>query len=334
VAAVVPATANALSVPETVPTSSYIVTTDGPAAPVLGLVRALGGDIGFVYASALDGFSVSLPAPSLPLSGSLTTAATGAGVKAYVVDTGIRLDHEDFRGHVLSGFDAVDGGPADDCNGHGTHVAGTTGGTRFGVAKGVTLVAVRVLGCDGSGATSGVIAGVDYVTANHAAGQPAVANMRLGGGASAALDAAVQGAINDGVSFVVAAGNSGGLVGDLTGQSNACNSSPARVPAALTVGATDVRDAKASYSNKGTCLDLFAPGTNITFAWSTGPSATNTISGTSMASPHVAGAAALFLQTSPGATPAQVSRQLITTSTPNVVTSPGTGSPNRLLFTK
>ena len=136
------------------------------------------------------------------------------------------------------------------------------------------------------------------------------------------------------MSFVVAAGNNGGLVGDFTGQSNACNSSPARVPAALTVGATDVRDAKASYSNKGTCLDLFAPGTNITFAWSTGPSATNTISGTSMASLHVAGVAALFLQTSPGATPAQVSRQLITTSTPNVVTSPGTGSPNRLLFTK
>ena len=372
-AAVVPATAHALSVPETIPTGSYIVTTDGPAAPVLGLVRALGGDIGFVYTSALDGFSVSLPVPSLPLlaalpgvvsveadsivrvsgtqspvpsygldridqralplNGSLTTAATGAGVKAYVVDTGIRLDHEDFRGRVLSGFDAVDGGPADDCNGHGTHVAGTTAGTRYGVAKGATLVAVRVLGCDGSGATSGVIAGVDFVALDHAAGQPAVANMSLGGGASAALDAAVQGAINDGVSFAVAAGNSGGLVGDLTGQSNACNSSPARVPAALTVGATDERDAKASYSNKGTCLDLFAPGTNITSDWSTGPSATNTISGTSMASPHVAGVAALFLQTIPGATPAQVSQQLITTSTPNVVTSPGAGSPNRLLFT-
>ena len=177
VAAVVPATANALSVPETVPTSSYIVTTDGPAAPVLGLVRALGGDIGFVYASALDGFSVSLPAPSLPLSGSLTTAATGAGVKAYVVDTGIRLDHEDFRGHVLSGFDAVDGGPADDCNGHGTHVAGTTGGTRFGVAKGVTLVAVRVLGCDGSGATSGVIAG----GGQHEAGRGRLCRVGCGG---------------------------------------------------------------------------------------------------------------------------------------------------------
>ncbi|MCW2615282.1 MAG: putative subtilase-family protease [Frankiales bacterium] len=367
-AAIVPSQATAAPVP----TSSYIVTTQGPATRVLGLVRALGGDVGHVYTNALQGFSVRLPVPALPLLAALpgiasveadstvrvsatqkptpsygldridqralplnstfTTAAAGAGVKAYIIDTGILLGHDDFGGRAVSGLDSVDGGPADDCNGHGTHVAGTTGGTRFGVAKAVTLVAVRVLGCDGSGPTSGVIAGVDWVTGNHAAGQPAVANMSLGGGASAALDTAVQGAIADGVSFVVAAGNDGGFLGDLLGSSDACNSSPGRVPAALTVGATDATDTKAGYSNRGTCLDLFAPGSDITSAWSTGRSATNTISGTSMAAPHVAGAAALYLSTVPSATPAQVAQRLVSTSTPGVVKSPGTGSPNRLLF--
>lgn len=367
-AAVLPGQATAAPVP----TSSYIVTTDGPASAVLGLVAGLGGEVTHVYDSALDGFAVRLPLPALPLlqalpgvagvepdrvvrvsgtqaptpsygldridqralplNSTLTTAATGAGVKAYVVDTGIRLDHDDFGGRAVSGFDAVDGGSADDCNGHGTHVAGTTGGTRFGVAKEATLVAVRVLGCDGSGATSGVIAGVDYVTRDHQAGQPAVANLSLGGGASAALDSAVNAAIADGVSFVVAAGNDGGFLGDLTGQSNACNSSPARVPGALTVGAIDRTDTKASYSNRGPCLDLFAPGTDIPSAWFTDRAATATISGTSMAAPHVAGAAALFLSQSPAATPAQVAQRLVSTATPGVVKSPGTGSPNRLLF--
>jgi subtilisin family serine protease len=210
--------------------------------------------------------------------------------QAYVVDTGILLGHQDFGGRAVSGFDAVTaGGNANDCNGHGTHVAGTVGGTRFGVAKGATLVAVRVLDCGGSGATSGVIAGVDWVARDHAAGAPAVANMSLGGGASTALDNAVKGAIADGVSFVAAAGNDGGFVGELSGAANACNGSPSRVPEALTVGATDAGDNKASYSNRGPCLDLFAPGSNITSAWHTGPTATNTISGTSMAAPHVAG---------------------------------------------
>jgi subtilisin family serine protease len=271
---------------------------------------------------------------ALPLSGSFTYTATGAGVKAYVVDTGILLGHQDFGGRAVTGFDAVtSGGTANDCNGHGTHVAGTVGGTRFGVAKQATLVAVRVLGCNGSGSTSGVIAGVDWVARDHAAGEPAVANMSLGGGASTALDNAVKAAIADGVTFAVAAGNDGGFVGELTGAANACNGSPSRVPEALTIGATAANDAKASYSSRGPCLDLFAPGSNIVSAWHTSPTATNTISGTSMATPHVAGVVAQHLQGSPSASPAAVAQHVLSTATPGVVGNPGTGSPNLLLFT-
>jgi subtilisin family serine protease len=219
------------------------------------------------------------------------------------------------------------GGTATDCNGHGTHVAGTVGGTLHGVAKGVSLVAVRVLGCNGSGTNAGVIAGVDWVANNHV--KPAVANMSLGGGASTTLDNAVANAISKGVTFAVAAGN-GNFLGIAQ---NACNYSPARVPSAITVGATTKTDAKASYSNYGTCVDIFAPGSSITSAWYTSTTATNTISGTSMASPHVAGVAALYLQSNPGATPAGVASALIAGATLNKVTSPGSGSPNRLLFT-
>ena len=193
---------------------------------------------------------------ALPLSSTYTYTATGAGVTAYIIDTGIRFSHNEFGGRAVSGFDAVDGGSADDCNGHGTHVAGTVGGSTYGVAKGVTLVAVRVLDCSGSGTTSGVIAGIDWVTGNHAAGAPAVANMSLGGGASTALDTAVQNSIADGVSYAVAAGNGnqGGRAQD------ACKSSPARAPNAMTIGATDKTDTKASWSNYGNCVDWFAPG--------------------------------------------------------------------------
>ncbi len=355
------------------PTSYIVTLDSGTPSTVAGLAETLGGDVGYVYENAIKGFSVTLPSvllptlltlpgvasvekdgvvssagaqtptPSygldridqraLPLSNSYTTEAQGAGVKAYIIDTGIALGHTDFAGRAVSGFDAVDGGSADDCNGHGTHVAGTTGGTQYGVAKAVSLVAVRVLDCGGSGSISGVIAGVDWVAADHQAGQPAVANMSLGGGASAALDTAVQRAIADGVSFAVAAGNSGGLVGGLFGTSNACTGSPSRVPQALTVGATDAGDRQASYSSSGECLDLYAPGSDITSAWFDSPTATMTISGTSMASPHVAGAAALYLSTTPGASPAQVAQQLVSTATPGVVQRPGSRSPNRLLFT-
>lgn len=261
-----------------------------------------------------------------PVAGAdFTYTNTGSGVTAYIIDTGILLGHTEFTGRLAAGFDAVTtGGTGNDCNGHGTHVAGTVGGTTYGVAKGVTLIPVRVLSCTGSGSNSGVIAGVDWVRNHHAAGVPAVANMSLGGGASAALDNAVAAAIADGVTFAVAAGNS---------NRDACNYSPARTPAAITVGATTSTDARASYSNFGRCLDIFAPGSSITSAWFTSNTATNTISGTSMASPHVAGVAALLLQRRPASTPAAVRDSLVANSTANRVTSAGRNSPNRLLFT-
>ncbi len=258
-----------------------------------------------------------------PLSNSYTYNATGSGVTAYIIDTGIRLSHTQFGGRAISGFDSVDGGSADDCNGHGTHVAGTVGSTTYGVAKGVRLVAVRVLNCQGSGTNSGVIAGVDWVTGNHAAGQPAVANMSLGGGANTSLDNAVNNSINDGVSYSVAAGND---------SVNACNSSPARVAAAITVGSTTSSDSRSSFSNYGSCLDIFAPGSSITSAWYTSNSATNTISGTSMASPHAAGVAALYLQTSTSASPSTVRNAIVNTATTGVISGAGSGSPNRLLY--
>jgi subtilisin family serine protease len=260
-----------------------------------------------------------------PLNGTFVYTRTGSGVKAYIIDTGIRTTHTQFGGRAINGFDAVDGSlPAADCNGHGTHVSGTVGGSTYGVAKGVTLVAVRVLNCAGSGTTSGVIAGIDWVRGDHAAGQPAVANMSLGGGASAALDTAVNNCINDGVTFAIAAGNS---------NANACNSSPARVAAAITVGSTTSSDARSSFSNFGTCLDIFAPGSSITSAWRTSNTATNTISGTSMATPHVTGVAALYLSGNPSALPSTVRDALVNNASLNKISNAGTGSPNRLLFT-
>jgi subtilisin family serine protease len=260
---------------------------------------------------------------NLPLNSTYHYTATGAGVHAYIIDTGIRATHVEFSGRLGNGYSAIkDKYGTSDCNGHGTHVAGTVGGTTYGVAKGVTLHSVRVLNCRGSGTTSGVIAGVDWVAGQRVL--PAVANMSLGGGVSTSLDAAVDRAINAGVTFAVAAGNS---------NANACNYSPARVGAALTVGATTNTDARASYSNYGNCLDLFAPGSSITSAWYTNNSATNTISGTSMATPHVAGVAALYLQGTPNASPADVATALTGAATPGKVVGPGTGSPNRLLYT-
>ena len=252
-----------------------------------------------------------------PLDGNYTYHFTGAGVTAYIIDTGIRFSHSEFGGRATSGFDAVDGGTADDCHGHGTHVAGTTGGTTYGVAKGVSLVAVRVLDCAGSGSWSGVIAGIDWVTGNHAAGTPAVANMSLGGGANSSVDAAVRNSIADGVSYAVAAGN-GNFIGRAQ---DACKYSPARVSEAMTIGATDNTDKKASWSNYGNCVDWFAPGVSITSAWSTSNTATNTISGTSMATPHTTGVAALYLQANPGASPATVRDGLYAWTTKAIVSS-------------
>lgn len=324
-------------------------------------VRGLGGEIYYTYDAALVGFAASLPEPALkglvhnpnveyieadqvvsldttqspatwgidridqralPLSNSYTFNFTGAGVTAYIIDTGIRFSHYEFGGRASSGYDFVNNdADASDCNGHGTHVAGTVGGATYGVAKGVSLVGVRVLDCSGSGTTSGVIAGINWVTSQHTTGK-AVANMSLGGGASTTLDTAVKNSIADGVVYSVSAGNN---------NRDACKASPARVPEAITVGATTSTDARASYSNYGKCLDLFAPGSSITSAWYTSNTATNTISGTSMASPHVAGVAALYLEGHSG-TPLVVRNAIVTNATAGVVINPGRNSPNLLLY--
>ncbi|MFK5634727.1 MULTISPECIES: S8 family peptidase [unclassified Ornithinimicrobium] len=257
------------------------------------------------------------------LNGTYSYTATGAGVDAYIIDTGIRSTHAEFAGRMRPGANFVSRGKSttEDCNGHGTHVAGTVGGTTYGVAKGVNLVPVRVLDCRGSGSWSGVVAGMDWV-AQKAQG-PSVANMSLGGGASTSIDQAVVRMTNAKVTTVVAAGNE---------DQNACNVSPARAGSALTVGATDRNDTRASFSNFGTCVDIFAPGVGITSAWYQSNTQTSTISGTSMAAPHVAGAAALVLQGSPTLSPAGVESALESRATANVVGDP-MGSPNLLLYT-
>jgi subtilisin family serine protease len=341
---------------------SYIVQIDPAAGPVADVVAAavapLGGSVDQVFTRAINGAVVTLPVPALaglldvpgvvsvepnsvvrasqanppwgldrtdqrnlPLDASYTYTTSGVGVKAYVIDTGIRTTHIDFGGRASSGFDAIDGGPADDCNGHGTHVAGTIGGSLYGIAKNVSLVAVRVLDCGGSGTNAQVIAGIDWAIGDHAAGQPAVANMSLGGAANAALDTAIRNLVNDGVTVAVAAGNE---------TTDACTKSPARVAEAITVAASDINDVMASFSNGGTCVDLFAPGVSILSAWSTNDTATNTISGTSMASPHVAGAAARYLQANPGANPAAVAAALNSGATAAKIT--GTARKCTLLF--
>ncbi|MEQ4305523.1 S8 family serine peptidase [Plantactinospora sp. B6F1] len=265
----------------------------------------------------------------LALDDSYTYPNTGSGVRAYVIDTGIRLTHSTFGGRAVSGFDAIDGGSADDCQGHGTHVAGTVGGAEYGVAKGVTLVAVRVLDCSGSGSYAQVIAGVDWVTGDHDPGERAVANMSLGGPANSAANTAVANSIADGVSYAVAAGNA---------SVDACGSSPASVPAAITVAATGGfpggpgrTDARATFSNYGTCVDIFAPGVAIVSSTIDSDTSSGPADGTSMASPHVAGAAALVLAQNPSYTPQQVRDVLVGGGTPGLVTDPGPGSPNILL---
>lgn len=273
----------------------------------------------------------------LPLDLRYGYEATGAGVRAYVLDTGMRITHQEFGGRARHGWDFIDDdATAQDGHGHGTHVAGIVGGGTYGVAKAVELVAVRVLADDGTGTIAGVIAGVDWVTAN--AVRPCVANMSLTGVASPTLDQAVRASIASGVSYCVAAGNGAvvGIIGiPLLGTpQDASLCSPARVAEALTVGATDVDDTEAAFSNFGAAVDLLAPGVNIPSAWNTGDAAAAVLSGTSMATPHVTGAAALYLERSPGATPAQVSAAITSNATPDRITamkSPLT--PNLLLHT-
>ena len=340
--------------------SATTVATAGSAAM---LARSLGGDVRHTYSSALRGFSAKLPAAavqalrrnpsvawieadqrvyaaenqsnatwgldridqrSVPLDGTYTYNTTGSGVTAYIIDSGIRFSHSEFGGRAISGLDVIDGGPADDCYGHGTHVAGTVGGSTYGVAKAVTLVGVRVLGCDNTGSTSGVIAGIDWVTSNHQAGQPAVANMSLGCQCSSpAEDTAVNNSINDGITYAVAAMNWG---------DDACYYSPARVPAAITVGATDSTDTRPSWSDYGSCLDIFAPGSHVTSAGNSNDTATQSMSGTSMATPHVTGVAALYLENNPTASPATVRNAIVNGATTDVVIDAGSDSPNRLLY--
>ncbi len=255
---------------------------------------------------------------ALPVDGFYNFNYQGSGVTAYIIDTGILFDHTDFAGRASFGFDSM-GGNGVDCNGHGTHVAGTVGGARYGVAKGSALVAVRVLNCQGSGTTSGVIAGVDWVIQNHT--PMAVANLSLGGGASISLDTAIESLFTAGVIPVVAAGNS---------NADACSTSPGRAPTAITVGATDATDTRASFSNFGSCVDLFAPGVSIVSDAISSPAATATLSGTSMASPHVAGVVALYLEHNPTASPQTVTDGIFSRATQGVVRLPD--SPTNLLL--
>ncbi|MFH8610506.1 S8 family peptidase [Streptomyces sp. NPDC018029] len=247
--------------------------------------------------------------------------AAGEGATAYVIDTGVRVSHKDFGGRAVSGFDAVDNDDnADDGNGHGTHVAGTIAGEAHGVAKKAKIVAVRVLDDQGSGTTEQVVAGIDWVTKNHQG--PSVANMSLGGGADEALDAAVQKAIDAGVTFAVAAGNE---------STDASQGSPARVKDAITVASSTKDDKQSDFSNYGSVVDIYAPGSDITSAWNTGDDATKTISGTSMATPHVVGAAAVYVAAHPDAKPADVAKALTDGATPDKISNPSEGTPNKLL---
>ncbi|MEV6348812.1 S8 family peptidase [Actinoplanes sp. NPDC051851] len=345
---------------------SYVVTLkDGKQvdqATANRLAGLYGGSVSHVFGHAVEGFSATLSArqaarlaanpaiasveadqtvhitdtqssapwgldridqTALPLSGTYTYGPS-SGTTVYVIDTGILTTHTDFGGRAGYGYDFVEGdSTAQDGNGHGTFVAAVAVGSTYGVAKSANVVGVRVLDSSGSGTTSGVISGIDWVTANAVAGK-SVANLSLGGSTSSTLDAAVTRSIAAGIPYAIAAGNSG---------VDASTTSPARVAAALTVGATSSTDAKASWSNYGSVLDLFAPGVSITSAWRTSTTATYTGSGTSFASPHVAGAAALYLAAHSGASVATVNAAIVAAATSGVVTSAGTGSPNKLLYT-
>jgi len=359
-----PETRNGSAAAGAVPGQYIVVFQNNVADPatVAGdLVNAVGGSLLRVYTSALKGFAARLSAPAaaalqtnplvasveadqimradvtqamdangdpwgldridqsaLPLSRTYTYTSTGAGVHAYIIDTGIWTLHPEFGGRANNVFDAY-GATGEDCNGHGTHVSGTIGAATYGVAKGVSLHGVRVLSCAGLGLNSDVIAGVDWVTANHV--NPAVANMSLGGGKSPALDQAVTNLWNSGVFLAVAAGND---------NVDACTESPSGAASVFTVAASTKTDAKASYSNWGTCVELYAPGSAIVSTYLAGT--TMSLSGTSMATPHVVGVAALYKATNGDQPSTIVANWMITNSTANLITGNVSGTPNRLLF--
>jgi len=360
------ASAAAVAAPHARPIpGNYIVvfkdSVADPAAESDRKVRALGGLRRHAYTRVLKGFAASLPDSAVerlrgdpdvasieqdqevsiddvedqatwgldridqvdrPLDTQYHYDSAGAGVYAFIVDTGIRADHAEFGGRVIAGHSIVaDSNGTNDCHGHGTHVAGTVGGATYGVAKQVTLVPVRVLGCTGSGAISGVIAGLDWVTKSTM--RPAVANMSLGGARSSLLNTAVAHAVAAGVTMVVAAGNDG---------ADACLKSPASEPTAITVGAINSNDERASFSNFGKCVDVFAPGVGITSAWITSATATNTISGTSMATPHVTGVAALVASTSPTSSPVAIANFIVANASANKIAAVGINSPNLLVY--
>jgi len=346
----------------------YIVVFHDSVSDAPGLAKKLnaehGGTLHFTYGRAIKGFAATLPPAAvaalehnpnvsfiepdavvtvdgtqvnpmswgldridqhaLPFDNSYDYTADGTGVNAYVFDTGIRTTHIDFGGRASGAYTAIaDGNGTNDCNGHGTHVAGTIGGTTSGVAKNVRLYAVRVMDCGGSGSYSGIIAGLDWVVTNGA--RPAVGNMSLGGPLNSALTTAIQNAVKAGLTLAVAAGNSA---------TDACTQSPANVPEAITVGASTSTDAQASFSNFGKCVDIYAPGVSIVSSVMSSDSAFGSGSGTSMASPHVAGAAAVYLSANPTATPAQVASALVASATVDALSSVGVGSPNRLLYAR
>jgi uncharacterized membrane protein YgcG len=301
-------------------TATNAIGTSVPSSASEAIVPSADSDAGVAALSwGLD----RIDQRSLPLNSRYISNFSGAGVNAYVIDTGVLSSHSEFGSRVVSGFSSVaDGRGTQDCHGHGTHVAGTIAGSNYGVAPSANVVPVRVLDCAGSGSTSAVIAGIDWVVAHHEAGVPAVANMSLGGSRSAALDLAVARGVADGIVFVVAAGNS---------NANACNYSPAAEESAITVGASTSTDTRASYSNFGSCVDIFAPGSNITSAWYTSTTATNTISGTSMASPHVAGVAVLALSADPTLSVSRVTTWITSTATSDVIADPA-GTPNKIVY--
>jgi subtilisin family serine protease len=332
-----------------------VVLKDGPSINAGSVAQGVGANPMYVYDAALNGFAAKLNAGQLkalqnnpqvayieqdaevsvaqisipwgldridqrylPLDGRYNANTTASNVTAYVIDTGIATAHPNFGGRASNVYDAL-GGNGQDCNGHGTHVAGTIGGATYGVAKGVRLRGVRVLDCNGSGTWTGVIAGMNWVANN--AVKPAVANMSLGGGLNTSVDNAATNMVNRGITVAVSAGNS---------NANACNFSPAAASGVLTVAASDRNDNRASFSNFGSCVELYAPGVNIPSTWLNG--GTNTISGTSMAAPHVAGVAALYLAGNPAAAPATVNSWIINNATPNVIIGNPAGTPNRLLY--